>query len=79
MWRRIAAAAVTIVLSVEAAANLRMLTDPRLLPAQCRLFRRMVAAVGVVVVLVAVVEMPVVAAVVVAVVANDIESSANRA
>ena len=37
-WRRFAA--VTIVPAVEVAANLRTLTDPRLLPARCRLFRR---------------------------------------
>ena len=43
MWRRIAA--VTIVHPVEAATHLRMLIDPRLLPARCRLFRRMAAAV----------------------------------
>jgi hypothetical protein len=37
-WRRIAV--VIIVQPVEAAMHLRELTDPRLLPAQCRLFRR---------------------------------------
>ena len=37
-WRRIAA--VTIVQPVEVATHLRELTDPRLLPARCRLFRR---------------------------------------
>ena len=38
MWRR--SAAVTIAQSVEVAAHLRQLTDPRLLPARCRLFHR---------------------------------------
>jgi hypothetical protein len=36
-WRRIAA--VTIVQPLEAAPHLDELTDPRLLPARCRLFR----------------------------------------
>ena len=37
-WRRFAA--VTIVHPVEVATHLRELTDPRLLPTRCRLFRR---------------------------------------
>ena len=37
-WRRIAA--VIIVQPVEVATHLRVLTDPRLLPTRCRLFRR---------------------------------------
>ncbi len=37
-WHRFAA--VTIVQPVEVATHLRMLTDPRLLPTRCRLFRR---------------------------------------
>lgn len=37
MWRPIAAE--TIVQTAGAATHLRMLIDPRLLPAQCRLFR----------------------------------------
>ena len=37
-WRRFAA--VTIAQAVAGAANLRTLTDPHLLPALCRLFRR---------------------------------------
>ena len=37
-WRRFAA--VTIVQPVEVATHLRELTDPRLLPTRCRLFRR---------------------------------------
>jgi hypothetical protein len=37
-WRRFAA--VTIVQPVAVAAHLRMLTDPRLLPTRCLLFRR---------------------------------------
>ncbi|MGA2333585.1 MAG: hypothetical protein ABSG75_17735 [Syntrophales bacterium] len=37
-WRRFAAA--TIVPPVAVAAHLRTLTDPHLLPARCRLFRR---------------------------------------
>ena len=37
-WRRIAA--VIIVQPVEVATHLRVLTDPRLLPTQRRLFRR---------------------------------------
>jgi hypothetical protein len=37
-WRRFAA--VTIVQRVEVATHLRTLTDPRLLPTRCRLFRR---------------------------------------
>jgi hypothetical protein len=69
MWRRFAAAAI-IVLWVEAATKLRMLLDPRLLPARCRLFRRMVAAAVVAAMVILVVA---------AVVANDINSSANRA
>ena len=52
MWRRFAA--VTIVHPVEAATHLRMLIDPRLLPARCRLFRRMVAVAAAVVVAVVV-------------------------
>lgn len=40
-WRRFAA--VIIVEAVEAAANLRILIDPRPLPARCRPFRPMVA------------------------------------
>jgi hypothetical protein len=76
MWRRIAA--VTIVEQVEA---VRMLIDPRLLPAQRRPFRRIAAVVvvAVVAVVVAVVAVVVaVAAVMVAVAANDVESCANR-
>ena len=38
MWRRFEA--VTIVQPVEVATQLRELTDPRLLPTRCRLFRR---------------------------------------
>jgi hypothetical protein len=38
MWRRFEA--VTIVQPVEVATHLRELTDPRLLPTRCRLFRR---------------------------------------
>ena len=60
-WRRFAA--VTIVQPVEVATHLRMLTDPRLLPTRCRLFRRVAA----------------VAAVMVAAVAGDVKSFANRA
>jgi hypothetical protein len=37
-WHRFAA--VTIVQPVEVATHLRELTDPRLLPTRCRLFRR---------------------------------------
>jgi hypothetical protein len=37
-WRRIAV--VIIVQPMEVATHLRMLTDPRLLPTRCRLFRR---------------------------------------
>jgi hypothetical protein len=37
-WRRFAA--VTIVEPVAVAMHLRELTDPRLLPTRCRLFRR---------------------------------------
>ena len=37
-WRRIAV--MIIVQPVEVATHLRMLTDPRLLPTRCRLFRR---------------------------------------
>ena len=37
-WRRFAAA--TIVQPVEVATQLRMPTDPHLLPTRCRLFRR---------------------------------------
>ena len=37
-WRRFAA--VTVVQPVEVATHLRTLTDPRRLPARCRLFRR---------------------------------------
>jgi hypothetical protein len=48
---------------MEAATHLRMLIDPRLLPARCRLFRRMVAAV--------------VVAVVVVMAASDVKSFAN--
>ena len=47
MWRRIAA--VTIVQPVEAATHLKMLIDPRLLPARFRLFRRMVVGMAAVV------------------------------
>jgi hypothetical protein len=72
MWRRFAAAAI-IVPSMEAATNLHMLIDPHLLPARCRLFRRMVAAD------VAAARMVAAAPVVAVVVASDIESSANRA
>ena len=57
MWRRFAA--VTVVVQVEA---VRMPIDPRLPPARCRPFRRMVAAV----------------AVVAAVAADDGESFVNR-
>jgi hypothetical protein len=60
-WRRFAA--VAIVQPMEAATHLRMLIDPRLLPARCRLFRRMVAAV--------------VVAVVVVMAASDVKSFAN--
>ena len=67
-WRRIAA--VAIVHPVEAATHLRMPIDPRLLPARCRLFRRMVAA-GVVVVAVAV-------AAVMTAAASDVKPFANR-
>ena len=43
MWRRFAA--VSIVVQVGAAANLRMPIGPRPLPVRCRPFRRMAAAV----------------------------------
>ena len=43
-WRRFAAVAIV---QLAAATHLRLHIDPRLLPAQCRLFRRMVVAVGV--------------------------------
>jgi hypothetical protein len=76
MWRRFAVA-VIIVLSVEAATNLRMLIDPRLLPARCLLFRRMVAAdVVAAVALVAVVAAEVA---VMMVVAGDVRAFANMA
>jgi hypothetical protein len=42
-WRRLAAASIvqmSIVQPVEVATKLRELTDPRPLPARCRLFRR---------------------------------------
>ena len=48
MWRRIEA--VTIAQPVEAATNMSMLIDPRLLPDRSRLFRRMAVAVEVAVV-----------------------------
>ena len=51
-WRRFAA--VTIAHPMEADTHLRMLIDPRLLPARCRLFRRMVAVAAAVVVAVVV-------------------------
>ena len=70
MWRRIAAA-VIIVLSVEAAKHLRMLIDPRLLPARCRLFRRMAAAD------VEVVASVMVVALVMAAVASDVKPFVN--
>jgi hypothetical protein len=41
-WRRIAV--VIIVQPMEVATHLRMLTDPRLLPTRCRLFRRILVA-----------------------------------
>jgi hypothetical protein len=47
-WRRFAAKAV--VHMVAAATHLHHLIDPRLLPARCRLFRRMAVAVAAVVV-----------------------------
>ena len=48
-WRRFAAvtAAVTIVQPMKAATNLRELTEPRLLPTRCRLFRQRRALVAV--------------------------------
>jgi hypothetical protein len=80
MWRRFAVA-VIIVLSVEAATNLRMLIDPRLLPARCRLFRRMVAADVAADVVAAVALVAVVAAevAVMMVVAGDVRAFANMA
>jgi hypothetical protein len=63
MWRRFAEATI-----VEQAAAVRMLIDPRPLPARHRLFRRMVVAVAAVVAVVAV-----------AVAVGDAESFANKA
>ena len=71
MWRRFAA--VTVVVQVEA---VRMLIDPRPLPARCLLFRRMVVA-AVVAAAVAAVAADV-AAVAAAVAADDGESFVNR-
>jgi hypothetical protein len=66
MWRRFAAA-VIVVHTMEEATNLRILIDPRPLPARCRLFRRIVAAL--VVAAVAALVVAAVAALVVAAVA----------
>jgi hypothetical protein len=71
-WRRIAA--VAIVHPVEAATNLRMLIDPHLLPARCRLFRRMAAGV----VAAGIVAAGVVVAAVMTAAASDVKSFANR-
>jgi hypothetical protein len=74
MWRRFAA--VTVVVQVEA---VRMLIDPRPLPARCLLFRRMVVAAVVAAVAAAVAaDVAAVAAVAAAVAADDGESFVNR-
>ena len=73
-WRHFAAVTI-IVRQVEAAAtNLRLLIDPRLLPARCRLYRRMAVAVAVAVAVVVVVVV-VAAVVVVVVVTGDVNRS----